>query len=342
MDFRKNNFDLIRLLLSLTVFLVHSYQLSLKPELKIITSFLNSEVAINSFFIISGFLISLSYERSKSTIDYITKRIRRIYPAYFFVVVLCAIMAAALSEMPPSRYFSADLIKYLLANLSFLNLLHPELPGVFTDNHVTAVNGALWSIRFEVTFYLLIPIIGAFFHLRSKHLGFLLIFICIFLSYVFLDFISSRLNNEALSLLAFHLPVQLLCFMCGAFLFHYFDFFEKNFLRAFLVSVICYVINKYLNIPLLTPIFLSVICIFIACNFIYLGNFGKFGDLSYGVYLWHFPVLQTLISLKMFDSNPYIFLLAATIIVLVLAFLSWHIIEKPFLKKSSHYRQVTK
>lgn len=338
----KNNFDLIRLLLSLTVFLVHSYELSQKPELKIITSFLSSGIAINAFFVISGFLISLSYERSKSSLDYLIKRIRRIYPAYVFVVLLCAIMAMALSDLPPNKYFSTGLIKYLLANLSFLNLLNPELPGVFTGNHVKAVNGALWSIRFEVTFYLLLPFIGAIFHRYSKHGGFLFIFISIFLSYFFLDFISTELNNKTFSLLAFHLPVQLLCFMCGAFLFHYFNFFERNSLWAFLIAVACYIINKYLNIPLLTPIFLSVITIFMAFNFMYLGNFGKFGDLSYGVYLWHFPVLQTLISLKMFDSNPYIFLLAATILVLALAFLSWHVIEKPFLKKSSHYRQVAK
>jgi len=342
LDIRKNNFDLIRLLLALTVFLVHSYDLSLKSELKPITFFLNSGVAINSFFIISGFLVSLSYERSKSTLDYFIKRIRRIYPAYLFVVLICALTATALSEVPPNRYFSSDLVKYLLANLSFLNMLHPELPGVFTDNHVRAVNGALWSIRFEVTFYFFIPLIGYIFHRHSKHLGFLSIFIGIFLSYVLLDFISAGLNNKVLSLLAFHLPVQLLCFMCGVLLFHYFDFFDRNSLRLFLLAVICYIINKYLRVPILTPVFLSAITIFFACNFKYLGNFGRFGDLSYGVYLWHFPVLQTLISLKVFDSNPYAFLLAATMIILVLAFLSWHIIEKPFLKRSSHYRQVEK
>ena len=337
---RKNNFDFIRLLLSLTVFLDHSCALSLRPEFGIITYFFNANIAVNSFFVISGFLVSLSFENSKSVYDYLLKRVRRICPAYVFVVLICALISPILSELSPDKYFSVDLIKYLLANLSFLNFLHPGLPGVFTHNHIKGVNGSLWTIRFEVAFYFLIPFIAILFRRYKKLWVFLLVFISIFLLNMFLGFISAKLQNKSLSLLAFYLPNELLCFMCGVFLFHYFDYFKKCSLWLLLISIACFLSNKFLCFPLLTPFCLCVIVIFFAYKFVYMGNIGKYGDLSYGIYLWHFPVLQTFVSLGLFDLNPYISLAAATIVILFLAYLSWHIVEKTFLRRTSHYRQV--
>jgi len=65
-----------------------------------------------------------------------------------------------LTNLSVAGYLSFDLIKYMIANLSFLNLIHPELPGVFENNYIQGVNGALWTIRFEVLFYMFIPVAG--------------------------------------------------------------------------------------------------------------------------------------------------------------------------------------
>jgi peptidoglycan/LPS O-acetylase OafA/YrhL len=85
-----NNFDLLRHLFAVTVCLVHTYELSGISQLRWIKAILTSKVAVEAFFIVSGFLIFMSYERSTSVISYTVKRIRRIYPAYFFIVVTCA------------------------------------------------------------------------------------------------------------------------------------------------------------------------------------------------------------------------------------------------------------
>lgn len=85
---KKNNFDLLRLLFSTTVFLVHAYELTKHPQLAFITKFLNSAVAVNAFFVISGFLVTMSYLNSSSAAEYSIKRIRRIYPAYVTVILL--------------------------------------------------------------------------------------------------------------------------------------------------------------------------------------------------------------------------------------------------------------
>jgi peptidoglycan/LPS O-acetylase OafA/YrhL len=70
----------------------------------------------------------------------------------------------------------------------------------------------------------------------------------------------------------------------------------------------------------------------------YLGNFSKYGDFSYGTYIVHFPLIQAMIALGLAKLSPAIFLPAALSCVLVTAFLLWHLVEKRFLAKSSHYR----
>ena len=93
----RNNFDLLRLLFAGTVCLVHSYELSGFQQIGWITSVLSSAVAVKAFFVVSGFLIFMSFERSSSLASYARKRIRRIYPAYFTVVMLCAVFLVAAS-----------------------------------------------------------------------------------------------------------------------------------------------------------------------------------------------------------------------------------------------------
>jgi peptidoglycan/LPS O-acetylase OafA/YrhL len=82
---------------------------------------------------------------------------------------------------------------------------------------------------------------------------------------------------------------------------------------------------------------LAIIVIYFACIFQNFGNFAKYGDFSYGIYILHFPILQALVQSGLFNSNPCLAFCLALILVLVGAFLLWHLVEKHFLQKSSHY-----
>lgn len=87
----------------------------------------------------------------------------------------------------------------------------------------------------------------------------------------------------------------------------------------------------------LKPTALAVIVIYAAVTFRSLGNFGRYGDLSCGVYIVHFPILQSLLALGLFPTSGYQGLAVATPLVIFTAFLSWHLVEKRWLQKSSHY-----
>jgi peptidoglycan/LPS O-acetylase OafA/YrhL len=154
----KNNFDLLRFLFAITVFIVHSYQLSGASNLVLFSS-LSSAFSVKSFFVISGFLIFMSYENSKSIRNYFLKRARRIYPAYFFVILLSALLGYFFSSYPLINYFSFEWLRYIFFNLLYLNFIAPNLPGVFDGNLMHAVNGALWTLKIEVLFYLSVPLI---------------------------------------------------------------------------------------------------------------------------------------------------------------------------------------
>jgi peptidoglycan/LPS O-acetylase OafA/YrhL len=69
----------------------------------------------------------------------------------------------------------------------------------------------------------------------------------------------------------------------------------------------------------------------------YLGNWGKYGDFSYGIYIWHYPIIQILVSLNIFENSPIYFMLTVILFVALAAYFSWNFLEKPFLRKKSHY-----
>lgn len=327
-----NNFDLLRLLFACTVCLIHAYQLSGFPQLAVIAAFLSSDVAVKSFFVVSGFLIFMSYERSSSLVSYADKRIRRIYPAYFTVVVLCAIGLAAVSTKSPTEYFSIPWMKYVLSNLVFLNFLQPTLPGVFETNPLAAVNGALWTLKIEVMFYLSVPLFVSLFR-RFSPLPILALTYGASVAYAaFFAELAARTDSTLYQELGRQLPGQLSYFMAGAFFYYFLPAFER-YAGYFLAAAILTLVSPP---PLLEPLALAAVVVFCGL-FLYLGNAGKYGDFSYGVYILHFPVIQLLLHGEWFGTSPWAFLAAAVTLTAAGAIAMWHLIEKPFLLRSSHY-----
>ena len=335
----QNNFDLLRLLFAIIVCLVHAQTLSGFTQLTWITQALSSSIAVKSFFVVSGFLIFMSYERSSSFKSYAIKRIRRIYPAYFVVVMLCALGLVTISAKP-TTYFSLIWLKYLLANLSFLNFLHPTLPGVFESNSLQAVNGALWTLKIEVAFYLCVPILVLLCR-RFSVLSVLIIAYILSITYSLMMQKIAHNNNSAMLLeLSRQLPAQLCYFISGAFFYYKLAFFEKNvrYFLSFAISVL--IINSSYPLPIFEPFALATVITFLGL-FLYLGNFGKYGDFSYGFYILHFPIIQIILHVCWFKDSPWYFLASITVLTAISAIPMWHIVEKRFLLRNSHYITAT-
>ena len=334
---RQNNFDMLRFTFAFVVFLVHAYILSGTEPLSVFSKYLSSEIAVKSFFVVSGFLIFMSYENSHSTWSYFAKRTRRIYPAYLFIILFCAASGAFVSSFALKDYFSLQLLKYIAANLFFLNFLHPDLPGLFEGNSVHAANGALWTLKIEVAFYLFVPLAV----LAFRKYGRLPVLIAL---YIFSVIYSMGMEGLAVKTgqgfyleLQRQLPGQIAFFLAGATGYYYLHYLTRYAKWLVPMAVAAFVFQSWLPWVAIQPIALAILVVCFACVLPSFGNFDKYGDFSYGIYIVHFPILQLMISYGLFSVSPWGMLIAAGVLVLAAAFLLWHLVEKPFLRKSSHY-----
>lgn len=332
----KNNFDLLRFLFAGTVCLVHARELSGFSQLDWIGNIFSSAIAVKAFFVVSGFLIFMSFERSSSFSSYLNKRIRRIYPAYFTVVMLCAISLVLVSTKSISGYFSFAWLKYVIANLAFLNFIQPALPGVFELNKLSAVDGALWTLKIEVMFYLTVPVFALLVR-KFSPLAILISVYCLSVIYATIcAAVAARTGSGIYLELGRQLPGQLCYFMAGAFFYYFFPLFERRVGYFLATGLVVILINQLYPLPLLEPFALATIIIFLAL-FLYAGNFGKYGDFSYGVYILHFPIIQLLLHFGWFRQEPAYFLITLIFLTITAAIAMWHLVEKKFLLRSSHY-----
>jgi len=132
------------------------------------------------------------------------------------------------------------------------------------------------------------------------------------------------------------LPGQLSFFFSGALLYYYYDVFSRYLKYILFSAICCYILASYYSFFPLIPISLAVMVIYMSLIFKYLVILGKYGDFSYGVYVWHYPLLHALVVFGLFSINPYYAFIISFFIVISFAFVSWHLVEKPFLKKGSH------
>ena len=333
--FKQNNFDLLRFLFAATVMLVHGYVLSRQPQLAFLAEWLSSEVAVRAFFVVSGLLVFMSFDRTRNLAAYAEKRVRRIYPAYFTVVTGAALLLF-LSSGAGAASYAPGMAKYLAANLAFLNFLSPTLPGVFEGNAFREINGALWTLKIEVMFYISVPVFAWLFSL----LGCLRVIVATYVLSVLYVWFFNRLaassGSDLYIMLGRQLPGQLSYFMVGALWYYYFEFFQRHAWKLAAAALALLLAHRFVPVQGLEPLCLGTLVVFFGF-FLYAGNFGRYGDFSYGIYILHFPILQTLVHAGVFAWSPLAALAIGCATVIGAAALLWHLVERPFLARSSHY-----
>lgn len=335
----KNNFDGVRIALALIVVFAHLAALTQAADFKYFEVIFDSNFAVKGFFAISGFLVTKSYLSSLNTLEYAEKRLRRIYPAYTTAIALCLIIGLLTTTLnKPDFLKSPQTIKYIFTNLTFLNFIQPTLPAVFEKNPTQALNGALWTIKVEVMLYFCTPILIYLFKRIGSRTTTFGAFI---FSVAWVYFFTTEYNGIKGEEIARQFPGQLSYFALGTF----FATNEKaiSSIRSIaLVSLLALLlVSNNLAKMVIDPIAYSSIIIYLSTSAHKSLNIGKYGDISYGIYLYHFPVIQLLIYLGAFKNNAWIGLSATLAITLIAALASWHLVEKNLLKRTSHYVATT-
>lgn len=332
-----NRFDLIRLLLAAGVFVYHAVVLSaVAPQGSLELGLAQiAELSIQGFFIVSGALVAGSLARARNLADYTGKRVRRLYPAYAVVILVPAAISLGLTQD------GQGVLQYLSANLTFLNFLEPNLPGLFAGNRFTEVNGALWTLKIEVMFYIALPVILLVLNSlkRAWWIGIALIYIA---AEAWRMLVPLYIDGNLGIILSRQLPGQMAFFEMGIVLWKLGETARARWALLGLAGAA--LLAASLAHPLLVPLRALGLTGVIAAIAFAPGpqlNAARFGDISYGLYITHFPVLQAMVAAGLLPrlGAPAFFGLAA-LLVLLASYALWHLVEKPALRPSSHYRKV--
>jgi peptidoglycan/LPS O-acetylase OafA/YrhL len=322
-----NNFDFLRHFLAFSVVWHHFNILSRYDSSFIFLDIINSDIAVKAFFVISGLLIWVSATRTTNWHSYFIKRFLRLYPALILILVI--VSAVTLFEFQQS---TTDVVKYFAWNSIFLSFMNPCIGDVFDSNVLCAVNGSLWTLKLEVAYYVFVGVTVY----KFKKYAYKLIVIFTVLSFLlesFLYFLPVS-YTEITQLLHNQIPFKFYYFGMGVIFYNYYK--KVSTAKLFCLLVIGFIGWYLLKIDFIfLPLFVLSFVYIVAFK-LPAFNFSKFGDLSYGMYIFHFPLIQMFVYKGWFVNVFYIDFLMIMFFLLLMSKLSWDFIEN----KSIHLSKV--
>ncbi len=319
-----NNLDLIRLLAAISVIVYHSFPLNpqwgLTDPIKYAFGYMTTGgLAVKVFFFISGLLVTNSLLSRKSTFHFIISRAFRIFPGLAFVLILTSLIIGPIfTTIPVIDYLkSGQPFAYVFKNLSLQTQYF--LPGVF-DGNKYGVNGSLWTIHYEVLAYAVL--LGVYLIGVGKNQWLSsLVCLCIIIEPIspLKGVLFASSDNNAIYLLA---P----CFALGSLLAINKDLYKSNIIIPVVIFTSQFLFNNEAASSLL-------MCVSVCLALLHTSSLEIVKkirvrqDISYGVYLWGFPV-QQIIS-QSFHFGFFVNVLLSILLTVAISLVSWVAIEKP-------------
>jgi peptidoglycan/LPS O-acetylase OafA/YrhL len=313
------------------VIYVHAYDLTSTtyPQFFI---WIHKDILIYAFFIIGGYFIAKSWHHDANVRRFLTKRVLRVFPALIICILLTVFLLGPLvTDLPIISYFQSRETYFYLKNI-FLHVSY-YLPGVFTENiFPNAVNGSLWTLPIEFFLYICTISIGILSIPQRWSYPILTI-----ISAIFIFFGMPESVNDLRMIYGSDI---LHVFTCGYYFWIGATFFTFNLkqylsLKGAAIASIIFLISPFheftfqLAMWILWPYI--VLSVGLAASFKISQCITRQGDFSYGIYIYAFPIQQTL---AMFypSMNVNLHILISIICVMPFAILSWKFIEQPMLR----------
>lgn len=343
---RDNNFNLIRLMAALSVVFGHSVAvLGLPSSREFLFDRLGlsvAEMAVDVFFVTSGFLVTSSLVNRGDVIAYLWARILRIYPGMWVMLVLTVfVLAPALTTLPRGEYYTSPLTwEYFRKCATLIGGVRYSLPGVFQSAPLkNEFNGSLWTMPVEVRMYLYLAVVWFALAvapaLRLKAMRFVLPMSAAALLAIVLN---ARLIQGAPN----GANIRVFMFLYGSSLYLWRDRIPIGpWLLAGLVAGLALAsfdktIFFVVYVLALAPLVLHLV--YVPRGRI--RSFNDWGDYSYGVYIYAFPVQQTLALL--FPAMSLAAMMASSAVVsAAIAIVSWKLIEERALALKGDFAEAT-
>ncbi|WP_221391356.1 acyltransferase [Dyadobacter sp. NIV53] len=344
-----NNFHFLRFVAAVLVIFGHSYPLAGFEQadyIQEITSglFPSAHIGVCIFFSISGYLIAKSLVQSKNYFHFFWKRLVRIMPGLIVAVLFTIFVIGPLAtSLTLSEYFTNPATYAYAKVIKLFPEYNDSLPGVFKTLPSMLINGSLWTLAYEVSCYM---ISLAAYIVLGKRIKFAALFVFLSLWGSFFLWHDYLIN--------YHVPIRFihlnlsdlldfgLYFLAGSLLYFFSNLVQYNWIlliSLFAVFMLSYFMSsKWDIIPLksivwVRYIFLPYAIIFFGFQKGRLNHFGSSGDISYGLYIYSFP-LQQLIVLYFGAGNISIaeMFLYSFGLTLPFAWFSWRYVEAPGLR----------
>jgi peptidoglycan/LPS O-acetylase OafA/YrhL len=341
-----NNVSTMRFILALMVLWSHSFAFYFDDEkrepIALLTRGLYNagNVGVACFLIMSGALVLRSWETSRSFRSFLSKRARRLYPAYIVAVFFGAFVVAPIyAGIDPLALFVRGLGKWLIANIVFLG--YAPVDDVFVNSPITVINGSLWSIRYEVTCYLGL-VVGAVLlrhHLIKACWAAMIVLIG---AKVFADVTGW---NPGFGFVGAMLGWPYLWFsVAGWFVTGMLFYLHRDAIprhRGLLLAIAVVMLGMiWLPAdPLIGRVLMDIFYtpmlaygLFYICSKprIAIEHTARTHDLSYGMYLYAFPIQQIILAESGHRLGFPVYVVLSVICTLLVAWVSWTWIEKRF------------
>lgn len=345
-----NNFDFIRFFFASLVIFSHAYPLAVgnenaEPLLVFSEGQLTfGTLAVYGFFVISGYLIAQSWTRNPVTLHFLEKRVRRIYPGFLLASIISAFVVAPLFNGDAGR--SVITLDFVLEFLSHAGRLIFLQPGAsFLGNPSSGpVNGSLWSIPYEFWCYIGVLAAGVSGYLYRARVLIVTLIGAMLVGFVFEKY-NLKISGNILGQIFGYPPfwARLLPFFMAGMLFfalgERIDFTPMGALLAF--GAIVFACRIPLALKIVLPVALTYLVLWFAfTSKIKFNGFAKYGDFSYGIYLYGFPLEQIVVYWTKTQSHWMVFFLAWPCSI-VFGALSWYLVESRFMGRSLYRRRAS-
>lgn len=326
---QRNNFNLMRLVAAWLVIYGHAWAITGSSGQDLLASLTDfrfaGAIAVDMFFVVSGFLIAASLQRN-SVRGYLISRALRILPALLACVGVTTFVLGPLLSAAAGYWSQATTWNYFFINASLL-LSRFQLPGVFATHPLDVVNGSLWTLPIEAKLYLLLMcawLLGLLAPKRYTPLWAVAIVVGYALAWHFAP-------------LPDHIQKYIACtafFITGSLLWVNRDRIRLSgwIVLALLVLFACLRNSPWAHLPYFGLLTYGTLYLGLRIRLPMI----RHTDLSYGLYLYGWPAQQLAWMLPMGKSVSGN-IITATAIALACAALSWCLVERPALHLKKHW-----
>jgi peptidoglycan/LPS O-acetylase OafA/YrhL len=327
----QDNFLLLRFLAAALVIYGHGYAMTVHAPgvtdifMRLGWGNYSGTIGVDIFFVISGFLVTGSFLRRHSVPRFVWARALRLLPAFVACLLVSAfVLGAIYTQLPMADYLQHPGTRgYVLANLHVDKGMRWDLPGVFIDNpRRSTINGSIWTLPIEVRMYAWVAIFGGLTLLARRARASVAI-LALLLAGWFVPGHVPLLTIPGSARLGAMFALGTLCYLHR-------DRIPLHGALLVVIAALCWIVRDTWAYPIAFALAETAFVFWFAYGLRW-HAFNRFGDYSYGLYLWGFP-MQQVVAHHLPQAAPWQNSALSLPLATALGALSWYAVEKPALK----------